>query len=181
VANSTVFGGIAGETVADWVPRYGRFAEPDARVLEEAVTRCRHPLAQAPGDVEVIREALYDLMWNDVGILRDGAGLARARSRLAMLDGELDGIGVAETDLRYNLTWHDWLNLKNLILVSQAITASALARENSRGAHYREDFPDPGPLTDSKFMCLRWTGNEFEASQEPVQCSRVRPGETLLA
>ena len=52
----------------------------------------------------------------------------------------LRGIGVADGDRRYNLTWHDWLNLESLVDISRVITVSALARENSRGAHFREDF-----------------------------------------
>src|ERR1700761_8950909 len=71
VANSTVFGGIAGEMLAQWVPRFGREEEADRAQIERAVERCRAPLTRKPdGDLEAIRETLYDLMWNDVGILR---------------------------------------------------------------------------------------------------------------
>ena len=50
-----------------------------------------------------------------------------------------------------NLTWHDWLNLESLVDISRVITVSALARENSRGAHFREDFPEPGDLHASRY------------------------------
>jgi fumarate reductase flavoprotein subunit len=182
VANSTVFGGIAGETLAQWVPRYGRDQQPDRAQIERAVERCRAPLARKPdGDLEPIRETLYDLMWNDVGILRDAQGLARARDSLFDIDARLDRTGVDGRDLRFNLSWHDWLNLKNLTLVSRAITESALLRENSRGAHFREDFPDAGDLETSDYMCLRMGDNgALETSRRPVQFTRVRPGQSLL-
>jgi fumarate reductase flavoprotein subunit len=72
------------------------------------------------------------------------------------------------------------MNLRNLILVSRAITESALLRENSRGAHYREDFPEAGDLATSEYMCLRLEDGQFAASRQRVQFPRVRPGESLL-
>jgi fumarate reductase flavoprotein subunit len=125
-------------------------------------------------------------MWNDVGILRDAAGLARARSRLAELHGRLMETGVSGDDLRYNLTWHDWLNLESLIVVSGSISAAAAAREESRGAHFREDFPQTGALDQSEYSRVRHSSTpsgrdigDYEVSFEPVRFTRVRPGESL--
>ncbi|RKT21536.1 fumarate reductase flavoprotein subunit [Paraburkholderia sp. RAU2J] len=180
VANSTVFGGIAGDTLAAWVPRHGYFATADTDALNAAMARCTRPLHQPPGDLEAIRDALAEVMWNDVGILRDAEGLERARRQLGELETQLEQTGVDGRDLRFNLSWHDWMNLRNLILVSRAITESALLRENSRGAHYREDFPEAGDLDTSEYMCLRLEGERFAASRQRVQFTRVRPGESLL-
>ncbi|MGF6411135.1 L-aspartate oxidase [Paraburkholderia sp. MM5482-R1] len=180
VANSTVFGGIAGETLARWVPRHGRLATADASQIERAIERCTRPLGQPAGDLESIRDDLYELMWRDVGILRDGQGLLRARSALIDIGERLDRTGVDGRDLRFNLSWHDWMNLHNLTLVSRAITESALLRENSRGAHFREDFPDAGDLDTSEYVCLRLEQNAFETSRRRVQFTRVKPGQSLL-
>ncbi len=65
-------------------------------------------------------------MWDDVGIIRNAEGLKRAEAALAELDQELETIGVVGKTLAFNLAWHDWLNLKNLILVGRAITAAAI-------------------------------------------------------
>ena len=89
-------------------------------------------------------------------------------------------IGVASGDLAYNLTWHDWMNLKNLILVSRAITAAAKGRVDSRGAHYRADFPDSGTLETSAFTRVNLQDGTLVTATEPVQFTRVKPGETLL-
>ncbi|MGF6697238.1 fumarate reductase flavoprotein subunit [Paraburkholderia sp. MM5496-R1] len=180
VANSTVFGGIAGETLARWVPRHGRLATADASQIERAIERCTRPLGQPAGDLESIRDDLYELMWRDVGILRDEQGLLRARSTLIDIGERLDRTGVDGRDLRFNLSWHDWMNLHNLTLVSRAITESALLRENSRGAHFREDFPDAGDLDTSEYVCLRLEQNAFETSRRRVQFTRVKPGQSLL-
>ena len=181
VANSTVYGGVAGEEMAAWVRAQGALHEPDAEEIAAVEAACRRPLAKPAGDLEGVRHALYELMWDDVGIVRDAQGLSRARGALAELQARLEGIGVEAGDLRYNLAWHDWMNLKNLILVSRAICEAALVRENSRGAHFREDFPDAGNLDTSAYSLVQAAGEGFKVGREPVQFTRVRPGESLLA
>ena len=180
VANSTVFGGIAGDAMAPWVKANGAYYEPDREVIEAAMARCRWPLSRPEGDINGIRERLYDLMWDDVGIVRNAAGLQRAAGALDELEARLDETGVAQTDLAFNLTWHDWLNLKNLILVSKAIRFAALGREDSRGAHFREDFPEVRDLENSRYTCVTWQDTHFDISMRPVRFTRVKPGETLL-
>src|SRR6188472_3358595 len=78
VANSTVFGGIAGDVMAPWVRREGALHRPDEPAIERALARARAPLARPAGDVAAIREQLYEVMWDDAGIVRDAASLARA-------------------------------------------------------------------------------------------------------
>jgi fumarate reductase flavoprotein subunit len=180
VANSTVYGGVAGEEMAAWVKAHGMLHEPDREEIAAVEAACRAPLARPAGDLEGVRQDLYELMWNDVGIVRDAQGLTRARGALLDLQSRLDATGVDASDLRYNLAWHDWMNLKNLILVSRAICEAALVRENSRGAHYREDFPDAGELATSTYSLVRVAGEDFNVSRKPVKFSRVRPGESLL-
>jgi fumarate reductase flavoprotein subunit len=180
VANSTVFGAIAGDAMAEWTRGESGWREPLAGELEAAQARASRPIAKPAGDIEGIRESLYEVMWDDVGILRDASGLARARSRLAHLHARLLETGVSGGDLRYNLTWHDWLNLESLIEVSASISAAAQAREESRGAHFREDFPQTGALDQSRFSRVRRSfQGDHEVSFKPVQFTRVRPGESL--
>ena len=119
-------------------------------------------------------------MWQDAGILRTQAGLLRAQSQLLALDDELDRVGVADDDRAFNLSWHDWLNLRSLIRVSHAITAAALAREDSRGAHFREDFPETGDLDTSRYTVVQKRDDQLELTERPVIFTRVRPGETLI-
>jgi len=181
VANSTVFGGIAGDAMAKWVADHGQFSEPDKSAIDAGIQRCRTPLGRPVASLEEIRERLFDVMWDDVGIIRDANGLERAADKLAELDRDLDDIGIDGRDLVYNLTWHDWLNLKNLILVSRAITVAAAARENSRGAHYRSDFPDAGNLDNSQYTSVRLEADDMAIDLRPVAFTRVRPGESLLS
>jgi len=180
VANSTVFGGIAGDLMPAWVRANGAFQAADQAAIDAAVAACRVPLAKPAGDLNAIREALYEVMWDDVGIVRDAASLKRAQGRLDELEARLMETGVASADLCFNLTWHDWLNLKSQLLVSKSICFAALAREDSRGAHFRSDFPDVHDIDHSTYTCVTWRDGSFGVSTKPVVFSRVRPGQTLI-
>src|SRR4051812_26261647 len=116
-------------------------------------------------------------MWERVGILRDAGTLARAQGELDALDADLDRTGLGTAERAFNLTWHDWLNLKNLVAVSRAITRAAAARQESRRAHYRADFPDTGALEASAYSSIRAAGT---VTRNPVVFLRVRPGQSLL-
>jgi fumarate reductase flavoprotein subunit len=119
-------------------------------------------------------------MWNDVGILRTAEGLARARHELNNLASAIALMGVANPEKRYNLTWMDRLNLENLVLVSRAICAAAVARADSRGAHFREDFPEMSDLATSHYTVVRAHDEKFAVGSEPVDFTHVRPGQSLL-
>jgi fumarate reductase flavoprotein subunit len=180
VANSTVFGGIAGDSMAEWVGREGAWHAADEQAIEAAVQDALAPFQRPAQTLNPIREALFDCMWTDVGIMRDAPGLLRARGTLAQLQDRLSGLGVAGGERAFNPTWHDWLNLRSLITVSQVITEAALAREDSRGAHFREDFPQTGELAGSAYTVVRQQDGATHISREPVRFTRVAPGETLL-
>jgi len=246
VANATVYGGIGGAEMARYVAAGAaevEFATPDrARIAAEIDTALR-PFRQPRGDVNALRDELLEVMWRDVGVLRDAAGLRRALGELAGLKARLWGIGIGDgfgsgdrdgsgagdsgdsagdggngdgdgfgdgaggigdgdsgshaggigesggrdfaSVAAFNLSWHDWLNLRNLVDISEVIARAALARENSRGAHYREDFPDSGDLLESYFTVTRRNnGNgdgdgDLEVTRRPVEFTIVKPGESL--
>jgi fumarate reductase flavoprotein subunit len=183
VANSTVFGAIAGDSMAGWVAREGAFLEPDAAALEAAIAAAERPFRDGnESDLEAIRERLYAAMWDDAGIVRNAAGLARAASALDALGMELDRYALPPVgrNRAFNLTWHDWLNLGSLVATSRVIVAAAMARENSRGAHYREDFPASGDLGASTYTRVRLRDGMLVQQAVPVRFQRVRPGESLL-
>jgi fumarate reductase flavoprotein subunit len=180
VANSTVFGGIAGETMAAWIAANPGHRAPDEEAIAAEMARAQAPFQRKDGDVNVLREQLMDAMWDDVGVLRDATGLQRGLQKLDAIEGELLGIGVPDGDRSFNLTWHDWLNLRSLVEISRVITIAALKRENSRGAHYREDFPGEGDLATSTFTVARQQGGKLTITDEPVQFTIVKPGESLL-
>ncbi len=180
VANSTVFGGIAGDVLGARTDRRGALPVPDQAALAAARERAFAPLARKPGNLPELRERLYSIMWDDVGILRTAQSLARAASALDALAQDVADCGVADSDRRYNLTWMDRLNLENLTLVSRAICAAADFRRDSRGAHFREDFPQTSDLAASAYTAARLAEGRIIVADEKVAFTRVRPGQSLL-
>jgi fumarate reductase flavoprotein subunit len=180
VANSTVYGGIAGETMAAWIAGHGGHRAADEDMLGAELARAQLPFVGKGGDLNRLREGLLDAMWDDVGVIRDAAGLRRGLGKLDAIEAELSASGVADGDRAFNLTWHDWLNLRSLVEVSKVIAAAALKRENSRGAHYREDFPGEGDLATSTFTVARRREGALDIAEERVEFTIVKPGESLL-
>lgn len=180
VANSTVYGGIAGDVMGTDIRSMGALRDPDEAVLEAELARACHPLTRKPALVLPLRKQLQEAMWDEVGVMRTEAGLKRGLTRISEISDALGDIGVAADNLAFNLTWHDWLNLRSLCDISEVITKAALARDNSRGAHYREDRPEPGAMEDSYFTVARQVDGAVEVGREDVQFTIVRPGETVL-
>jgi fumarate reductase flavoprotein subunit len=186
VANSTVFGGIAGDTIARSLSG-GSWSEPDDDAVNASVERALRAVAStdasaAASDLESLRDRLYATMWDHAGIVRDAAGLARAASALGEIADALDRYRLPEAarERAFNMTWHDWLNLTNLVAVSRVIVRAAQARENSRGAHFRSDFPEPGDLDTSTFTRVRAADDGLAVEALPVRFTRVRPGQSLI-
>ncbi len=179
VANSTVFGGLAGDSMAANPPP-SALPEPDRAALETAIARALTPRGRKSGPLAELRAELQRVMWEDVGILRDAASLARADARLAALSATLEESGVPDLDRRYDLAWAARLDLENLLLVSQAILKAATLRTDSRGAHFRTDHPATSDLAASRYTVVRLAGSTFLGETEPVRFSLVRPGESLL-
>ncbi len=180
VANSTVFGGIAGDTMPRFVAQSGGHRDPDEALLAAEAERCLHPFTRRAGDLNALRERLMDLMWDEVGVVRDAEGLARGLAGLDALEAELLDTGIPDAGRAFNLTWHDWLNLRSQIETGRVIALAAQRRENSRGAHYRADFPEPGDLATSTYTVVRQNADGLAITDAPVRFTRVRPGESLI-
>jgi len=180
VANSTVFGGIAGDEMALQAGSQDNWIDPDNSVIEATIEQVMTPFRQPTGDINSLRDCLLDLMWGGVGVLRDASGIAQSQVELASLKTELLATGIGDDNRVFNLSWHDWLNLHSLIEVSEVIAAAALSRENSRGAHYREDYPEVGSLEDSYFTIAYRDRDEVKVERQAVDFSIVKPGESLI-
>ena len=181
VANSTVFGGIAGDVMPRWIAANPGRPEPDEDVLDAEISAALHPFTRSGGNLNALREKLLDTMWDDVGVMRDAAGLDRACATLDSIETELLATGIGPSERAFNLSWQDWLNLRSLCEISRVIALAAKRRENSRGAHFRCDFPDPGDLATSRFTVARRIGGNIEIGEQPVEFTHVRPGQSLLA
>ncbi|MDO8794499.1 MAG: fumarate reductase/succinate dehydrogenase flavoprotein subunit, partial [Vicinamibacterales bacterium] len=136
-----VFGKRAGEYAAAYA-KTQKSASVDAQQTDETARRALEPFdrsTKGEGPYEV-QYALQEMMQDLVGIVRNEADMQRALEGLGPLGERANRVGVGG-HREYNPGWHAALDLHNLLTVSEAITRSALERRESRGGHFREDYP----------------------------------------
>jgi succinate dehydrogenase/fumarate reductase flavoprotein subunit len=172
VAESTVFGGIAGDFIASWVRECPR-ADFSAAQAREVMARCAAPLARNGAEsVYPLRERMRDLMWRNAGLIRSEALLTAAAAELAELRERL-GRASCPAGRSYNLPWMDWLSLENSLQVCEVIVRSARARRESRGSHFRSDFP---ALDNAGFLGnFRLSKDAPAPTLRPAVLSRLKP------
>src|SRR5262249_10093970 len=140
-----VFGKRAGEYAAKCA-RTGSHGSIDQRQIDEAARRALEPFergTQGEGPYQV-QYALQEMMQDLVGIVRMEPEMLRALDGLKELRDRAARVGVGG-HREYNPGWHAALDLNNLLLVSEAVTRSAIERRESRGGHFRDDHPDKDP------------------------------------
>ena len=137
-----VFGRRAGRYAADWAKSKGPVTVDEAQ-LQAAAAESLAPFERGPSG-ENPYQVQYDLqetMQNLVGIVRIESEMQEALQEIEHLRKRADRAGIGG-NREYNNGWHTSLDLGNMIVVSEAITHAALLRKESRGAQFREDFPD---------------------------------------
>ena len=141
-----VFGKRAGEYAARFAKENAASrindAEADAAV-RDALAPFERPSNGAKGPYQIQHE-LQDVMQDYVGIVRNAGDMVRALERIERLAAEASHVAVTG-HREYNPGWHTALDLRCMLIVSEAVTRAALDRKESRGAQFREDFPDKDP------------------------------------
>ncbi|PVG84890.1 fumarate reductase/succinate dehydrogenase flavoprotein subunit [Nocardioides gansuensis] len=165
-----VFGRRAGEAAASYAA--GQGSRP---VVDEADVKAAERSALAPFDVEggenpyTIQQDLQQTMNDLVGIIRTASELEESLTAIEGLKKRARSM-VVEGHRQYNPGWHLALDLRNMLLVSEAIARAALAREESRGGHTRDDYPKPDPDWGTKNLVVRLddTGSGVTLTEQPL-------------
>ncbi len=152
-----VFGKRAGEFAAAFA-RQHRLAEVDVADVEDAIRRALEPFERSAsengGGPYQLQQELQTLMQNRVGIVRIESEMKDALKGIDRLKERARRVGVGG-NREYNPGWHTGLDLANLLTVSEAITRAAIERKESRGGHFREDYPDKDPAGASYNVVIR--------------------------
>jgi fumarate reductase (CoM/CoB) subunit A len=128
-------GGIAGRMAAIKAGEIGRPDFPTTQVAEEK-TRLESLLPSGNRDARGLRKDLKQLMWDKAGIIREKSGLQEALRRIKELTADLPRV-----QIRDGRGLIKYLELCNMLLLSEMVCRAALLRTESRGAHYRSDYP----------------------------------------
>ncbi len=165
-----VFGKRAGEYAAQYARQHKKGSiDPKAvdAVAKEALAPFERSSPANEGPYQLQHE-LQGMMQELVGIVRKEEEMKQALEGLKPLWERARRVGT-EGNREYNPGWHTALDLTNLLTVSEAVTRAALERKESRGGHFREDFPDKDPaLGGVNILVRKGQGGEMLVSRQPV-------------
>ena len=152
-SNSLLEGLVFAGRVAEHIKRTGSEL-PGSLHQSPNSDYCRKKLSLKPAYIRKLQDELRTIMFNKVGILRDGKGLSDARHFLMQYAQLLDGVPEDKP------TWE----LKNLFAAADLIVNSAYMRTESRGSHYRLDYPQTDEDWRLRHLC--WSGKKPAAQQQ---------------
>jgi len=157
-----VFGLRAGQYAAS--KRGAPPAIPDADV-ENAMRDALDPFERDGENPFAVQSALQAVMQRDAGIIRDRVGLENALAELEKLKTRARNVGV-NGSREYNPGWHTAIDLRSLLIVSEATARAALQRTESRGAHTRSDYPDSDERQAREQIAIKKEGDRMAVRRE---------------
>jgi len=163
-----VFGKRAGEHAAEFAKANGAARVDEAavdRVAREALQPFERASSGAEGPYQIQYE-LQEMMQHNVGIVRAEHEMQQALKEIIRLEEQASRVGVYG-NREFNAGWHTALDLPNLLTVSEAVTRAAIERKESRGGHFRDDYPEKNPDYGTFNITVK------QASNGDMQITRV--------
>ena len=153
----------------------GTITDPET-ILERAVEAERDRIVRLldrEGSVGQawVRDRLQQVVGLHVNVFRRRTGLERTLSELAALRRQYRSVSVSDPSSTFNTELQQTIELRNLIDIAEVVTASALAREESRGAHWRHDYPERDDERWLKHTFVSWNGGSPTLWHKPVMLS----------
>jgi succinate dehydrogenase / fumarate reductase, flavoprotein subunit len=164
-----VFGQRAGEYAAKFAQEHGN-GSIDERQVDAAAARALAPFDRGSSGENpyAVQRDLQDMMQALVGIVRQEGEMREAAEKLKALKARAEKAGV-DGNREYNNGWHTAIDLHNLLTVSEAIAMAAVERKESRGAHFREDFPNKSEeYATFNFVIQKGASGEMTMTRVPI-------------
>jgi len=172
-----VFGRRAGKHMASYVQQAG-FTELPAGSDDESRRQVNALLSRESGESAAeIREGLQDAMMDKVSVVRSEQTLQHAQKTVRDLRDRFTRVAIQDRQTWYNSELLETLEVGYLLDLSESIIAGALARKESRGAHYREDFPERDDTNFLRHSLVFNTPDGLRIAQKPVDVSKFQPKE----
>ncbi|GJM32702.1 MAG: succinate dehydrogenase flavoprotein subunit [Saprospiraceae bacterium] len=163
-----VFGKRAGEYAAAFAKKMTDYPKVDPDQVNETVKGSKKPFEQTEGENPYsISEDLKKMMQDKVGIVRTESELKEALGELNKLRERANNVKVGG-NVQFNPGWHLALDLRNMLDISEVVTKAALVRQESRGAHTREDFPGSDPEWGKVNLIAYLRGDAIEVEKVPL-------------
>jgi succinate dehydrogenase / fumarate reductase flavoprotein subunit/fumarate reductase flavoprotein subunit len=143
IADSCVYGRLVGKAVAEYLrTEKGKIPQTASGQIEALISHYTEPFERFNGDCPFeLRDRLQELNWSNVGVVRNKKDLLQAVEQFRAMQAAAIKIRIQGVRA-YNMLWNEYISLLNMLEVSQMVALSALQRKESRGAHYRSDYPE---------------------------------------
>ena len=163
-----VFGRRAGVGASQYVKSLSSKPKVSEQIVEQALNKALAPFkGNSDENPYAVHQELQQVMNDLVGIIRDGDEMLDAISKLEDLKKRAKKVTV-QGERQFNPGWHLSLDLENMLLVSESIAKSALVREESRGGHTRNDFPNMDKNWRPKHVITSWNGSSIDTKIEAI-------------
>lgn len=173
VAESMVFGAVAGDLLAEYA-KTRKAHDPDPKEVRKLEAQLQARDGQ--GNAFELRDELGSVAWDDLGIIRSEKSLALAVAAIARIEERIVKLPIPRNRAT-DAAFHERMNLENLICVARLIHAGAALRKESRGSHYREDYPEMSDEYLVNIFLKREADGSLRQDVRPVQLSRRTPND----
>ncbi len=177
IADSCVYGRLAGKALARYLNDGNKNApETSPGQIESLMAKYTDAFSRTTGDGPYpLRDQLRELNWNKVGVARSGKDLQAAVDEIESISAEAQRVRI-EGVRAFNMLWNHYIDLLNMVDVSRMVASAALLRTETRGAHFRTDFPDQDDQNGLYNLFLQ-RGDEGKPvfEKKPVTLSYLKP------
>ncbi len=178
IADSCVYGRLAGKAMVRYLKADRGIPESRQEQVDGFIATFMEPFSKKNGfSVYDLRHELRELNWTKVGVARNAEMLKDGIEGLEELRQKFMEIGVTG-GRAYNMAWNDWISLRNMIQVSAVVSGSAILREETRGAHYRLDYPkqndDYGLFN---IFAIKGEDGKPVFEKKPVELNHMKPSD----
>jgi len=176
LADTQVFGKRAGENASKQALQT-QLPPVDRKQINREIRKAKSILKRKDGVRPVeIKGKLASLMWDTVGIFRTGKELKEAIVEIERIrEKELQRLYIMDSKTRYNREWIEALEVENLVTVAEMVAKAALMRDESRGAHFRSDFPKTDNQNWFSNIMIRQERGEMTFKKAPIVATSMKP------
>ena len=171
------WGAIAGRGIADYIAGKPELAaQPETAAREEESRIFKGMFGRGGGENPYkIRRELGEVMDRHAGVFRDGKSMREGLDKIHSLMERFGRISIEDKGRVYNSNLINALEVENLLEVAEVVLTGALAREESRGAHSRRDFPERDDKRFLKHTLITRSGGKLKIDYKPVRITHWKP------
>jgi len=175
-----VFGKSAGAGAAEYAKSNNY--EENKEALQSAVEGWNKKFSEATGrstgpSIASIRDKMALTMWNNAGVFRTEPGLTQAFADISALQEEYKQCAVGDSSKTFNISFMNYVELGNLLVLAKVIISGAMARKESRGSHSRVDFPKRDDKNFLQHTLITKDGDKLKTEYRPVVVTKYKPEE----